>query len=147
MPESERPFNVEDRLTASYTLRSAGSGFCCALWWVLDLFIISFIMMMAIWMLINVLHPFGWNFDPYPFILLNLALFYDCGDSSSFDHDEPKQAAITIACKREMTLTSIWNRNGKFACCIRRLTIWFSKTRRIYWKFKKLQNRIVGVLV
>ena len=20
------------------------------------------------------LHPFGWNFDPYPFILLNLAL-------------------------------------------------------------------------
>ena len=31
-------------------------------------------MMMAIWMLINVLHPFGWIFDPYPFILLNLAL-------------------------------------------------------------------------
>lgn len=29
---------------------------------------------MAIWMLMNVLHPFGWNFDPYPFILLNLAL-------------------------------------------------------------------------
>ena len=29
---------------------------------------------MAIWMLINVLHTFGWNFDPYPFILLNLAL-------------------------------------------------------------------------
>ena len=29
---------------------------------------------MAIWMLINVLHPFGWIFDPYPFILLNLAL-------------------------------------------------------------------------
>ena len=37
-------------------------------------FIISFILMMAIWMLINVLHPFGLNFDPYPFILLNLAL-------------------------------------------------------------------------
>ena len=25
-------------------------------------------------MLINILHPFGWNFDSYPFILLNLAL-------------------------------------------------------------------------
>ena len=43
---------------------------------------------------------------------------------------------IMIACKREMTLTSIWSRNGKFACCIRRLIIWCSKTRRIYWKFK-----------
>lgn len=29
---------------------------------------------MAIWMLINVFKPFGIQFDPYPFILLNLAL-------------------------------------------------------------------------
>ena len=73
MPESERPFNVEDRLTASYTFgqRVADSVARFGGSWT---FIISFIMMMAIWMLINVLHPFGWNFDPYPFILLNLAL-------------------------------------------------------------------------
>lgn len=73
MPESERPFNVEDRLTASYTFgqRVADSVAHFGGSWT---FIISFILMMAIWMLINVLHPFGWNFDPYPFILLNLAL-------------------------------------------------------------------------
>ena len=73
MPESERPFNVEDRLTASYTFgqRVADSVARFGGSWT---FIISFIMMMAIWMLINVLHPFGWIFDPYPFILLNLAL-------------------------------------------------------------------------
>lgn len=73
MPESERPFNVEDRLTASYTFgqRVADSVARFGGSWT---FIISFILMMAIWMLINVLHPFGWNFDPYPFILLNLAL-------------------------------------------------------------------------
>ena len=73
MPESERPFNVEDRLTASYTFgqRVADSVARFGGSWT---FIISFILMMAIWMLINVLHPFGLNFDPYPFILLNLAL-------------------------------------------------------------------------
>ena len=73
MAESERPFNVEDRLTASYTFgqRVADSVARFGGSWT---FIISFIMMMAIWMLINILHLFGWNFDPYPFILLNLAL-------------------------------------------------------------------------
>ena len=72
MPESERPFNVEDRLTASYTFgqRVADSVVRFGGSWT---FIISFIMMMAIWMLINV--PSFWlNFDPYPFILSNLAL-------------------------------------------------------------------------
>ena len=90
MPESERPFNVEDRLTASYTFgqRVADSVARFGGSWT---FIISFILMMAIWMLINVLHPFGWNFDPLSFHLAQSSTFYDCGDSSSFDHDEPKQ--------------------------------------------------------
>ncbi|GAK31270.1 cyclic di-GMP-binding protein BdcA [Weissella oryzae SG25] len=37
-------------------------------------FIISFLVFMLVWMLINTLHLFGVHFDPYPFILLNLAL-------------------------------------------------------------------------
>lgn len=37
-------------------------------------FIISFIVFMAIWMAINVIKPFGIDFDNYPFVLLNLAL-------------------------------------------------------------------------
>ncbi len=37
-------------------------------------FIISFIVFMAVWMLINIIQPFGIAFDKYPFILLNLAL-------------------------------------------------------------------------
>lgn len=37
-------------------------------------FIICFISFLVIWMIINVLHLFGLHFDPYPFILLNLAL-------------------------------------------------------------------------
>lgn len=73
LPMTEAPFNVEDRLTASYTFgqRVADSVARFGGSWT---FIITFILMMGIWMLINVLHPFGWNFDPYPFILLNLAL-------------------------------------------------------------------------
>ena len=52
MPESERPFNVEDRLTASYTFgqRVADSVARFGGSWT---FIISFILMMAIWMLIK----------------------------------------------------------------------------------------------
>ncbi|MFD1671536.1 DUF1003 domain-containing protein [Agrilactobacillus yilanensis] len=37
-------------------------------------FIISFISIMIVWIIINVCHLFGFNFDPYPFILLNLFL-------------------------------------------------------------------------
>lgn len=37
-------------------------------------FIISFVSIMLIWMLLNVLQLFGLHFDPYPFILLNLFL-------------------------------------------------------------------------
>lgn len=37
-------------------------------------FIISFVIFMAVWMLFNEISPFGWTFDHYPFILLNLAL-------------------------------------------------------------------------
>lgn len=37
-------------------------------------FIISFIIILIIWMAINVVHFMGINFDPYPFILLNLFL-------------------------------------------------------------------------
>lgn len=37
-------------------------------------FIISFMLIMGLWMLINQFKWFGWHFDPYPFILLNLAL-------------------------------------------------------------------------
>lgn len=37
-------------------------------------FIISFILLMAAWMLVNQLHLFGLHFDVYPFILLNLAI-------------------------------------------------------------------------
>jgi len=37
-------------------------------------FIIGFIAFLAIWMIINTLLIFGMDFDPYPFILLNLAL-------------------------------------------------------------------------
>ncbi|WP_281166083.1 DUF1003 domain-containing protein [Liquorilactobacillus sicerae] len=37
-------------------------------------FIISFISVMILWILINTFHWFGFKFDPYPFILLNLFL-------------------------------------------------------------------------
>lgn len=37
-------------------------------------FIIIFVLFLVVWMTINVTHPFGVNFDPYPFILLNLFL-------------------------------------------------------------------------
>lgn len=37
-------------------------------------FIISFAVILVIWMTINVVHLFGISFDPYPFILLNLFL-------------------------------------------------------------------------
>ncbi|MBW1606236.1 DUF1003 domain-containing protein [Lactobacillus sp. Sy-1] len=37
-------------------------------------FILAFIVFLLSWMTINVLHLFGAHFDPYPFILLNLAL-------------------------------------------------------------------------
>lgn len=37
-------------------------------------FIISFLVIMIVWIIINGLHLFGLNFDPFPFILLNLTL-------------------------------------------------------------------------
>jgi uncharacterized membrane protein len=37
-------------------------------------FIIGFIVLMAVWMALNVMHFWGISFDPYPFILLNLSL-------------------------------------------------------------------------
>jgi Predicted membrane protein len=37
-------------------------------------FIITFTIILIVWMTINVVHLFGVNFDPYPFILLNLFL-------------------------------------------------------------------------
>ncbi|MCP9312414.1 DUF1003 domain-containing protein [Liquorilactobacillus satsumensis] len=37
-------------------------------------FIISFCIVLFIWMALNVVHLFGVRFDPYPFILLNLFL-------------------------------------------------------------------------
>lgn len=37
-------------------------------------FVITFMVFLIIWMAINVMQLFGLHFDPYPFILLNLAL-------------------------------------------------------------------------
>ena len=37
-------------------------------------FIISFVLIMLLWITVNSLHLFGVHFDPYPFILLNLFL-------------------------------------------------------------------------
>lgn len=37
-------------------------------------FIISFLIFMALWMIFNIINPFGLAFDKYPFILLNLTL-------------------------------------------------------------------------
>ncbi|KRN98939.1 DUF1003 domain-containing protein [Companilactobacillus kimchiensis] len=37
-------------------------------------FIITFVVILVVWMTINIVHLFGINFDPYPFILLNLFL-------------------------------------------------------------------------
>lgn len=37
-------------------------------------FIIAFVVLMAGWMTLNVIHLWGVGFDPYPFILLNLSL-------------------------------------------------------------------------
>jgi uncharacterized membrane protein len=37
-------------------------------------FIISFILILAVWTFVNGIHLFGVGFDPYPFILLNLVL-------------------------------------------------------------------------
>ena len=37
-------------------------------------FIICFVALMVLWMAFNIIKPFGWAFDAYPFILLNLAL-------------------------------------------------------------------------
>ena len=38
LPMTEAPFNVEDRLTASYTFGSAGGGFGRTIWWVMDFY-------------------------------------------------------------------------------------------------------------
>ncbi|MFC4760499.1 DUF1003 domain-containing protein [Fructobacillus durionis] len=37
-------------------------------------FVISFVVIMIVWIILNVTHLFGANFDPFPFILLNLFL-------------------------------------------------------------------------
>lgn len=37
-------------------------------------FIISFSIVLGLWVLFNTLNPFGLRFDPYPFILMNLVL-------------------------------------------------------------------------
>jgi uncharacterized membrane protein len=37
-------------------------------------FIVAFVILMAAWMALNVMHTWGVSFDPYPFILLNLSL-------------------------------------------------------------------------
>ncbi|MDF7626716.1 DUF1003 domain-containing protein [Leuconostocaceae bacterium ESL0723] len=37
-------------------------------------FVLSFVGVMVVWVVINVARPFGADFDPYPFILLNLFL-------------------------------------------------------------------------
>ena len=37
-------------------------------------FVITFVTGLVGWMIINVMQLFGWHFDPYPFILLNLVL-------------------------------------------------------------------------
>jgi len=37
-------------------------------------FIIAFVVVMVAWMALNVTHEWGADFDPYPFILLNLSL-------------------------------------------------------------------------
>ena len=37
-------------------------------------FIIAFLALMIVWMALNVTHAFGVEFDPFPFILLNLSL-------------------------------------------------------------------------
>lgn len=37
-------------------------------------FIISFSIILSLWILFNSLTPFGFQFDPYPFILMNLVL-------------------------------------------------------------------------
>ncbi len=37
-------------------------------------FIISFMIILAVWIIYNVLAPFNEHFDPYPFILMNLIL-------------------------------------------------------------------------
>lgn len=73
MPDDIKALNVEEQLVQQATFgqrvadvvaRFGGS-------WT---FILSFMLFMAIWMVINVVKPFGIDFDSYPFILLNLAL-------------------------------------------------------------------------
>lgn len=55
-------------------------------------FIISFVSIMLVWMLLNVLQLFGLHFDPYPFILLNLFLSMVAAISSALDYDESKSS-------------------------------------------------------
>lgn len=73
MKDEEKPFNVEERLNkqATFGQRIADNVARFGGSWT---FILIFVFAMAIWMLINVFKPFGIQFDPYPFILLNLAL-------------------------------------------------------------------------
>ncbi len=89
-----------------------------------------------IWMVINVLHPFGWNFDPYPFCLAQSSTFYGTAIQLALTMMSQNRATDYDRLQRENDTTSIWSLNGKFACCIRRLIIWCSKTERIYWKFQ-----------
>ena len=54
-------------------------------------FIFSFIAVMVIWMVLNIVLAQR-AFDAYPFILLNLVAFLHCRRSGTSHNDEPKQA-------------------------------------------------------
>ncbi|MDW7796615.1 DUF1003 domain-containing protein [Streptococcus canis] len=71
--QKERIFNVQEELDSQITFgqRLADQVAHFGGTWT---FIISFMIFMALWMIFNVMNPFGLAFDKYPFILLNLSL-------------------------------------------------------------------------
>ncbi|GFG41214.1 cyclic nucleotide-binding protein [Streptococcus canis] len=71
--QKKRIFNVQEELDSQITFgqRLADQVAHFGGTWT---FIISFMIFMALWMIFNVMNPFGLAFDKYPFILLNLSL-------------------------------------------------------------------------
>ncbi len=124
-PKAKRPFGVEDRLTASYTFGQRVVGY---LWWVMD-FIISYPDDGYLDVDYYLLHPARNGILTLILsILLNPSTFYGAAIQITV-YDEPKQRPGRLRGRLQARNDFNVNMglNGKFAYCIRKLTIWCNK--------------------
>lgn len=104
-------------------------------------FIISFIVFMVVWMLINIIQPFGIAFDKYPFILLNLALSTIAAIQAPLIMMSQNRASDydRLQAKKTTMLTRCLKKKSDF--CTKNWTTWCNKTSQIYWKFKNCKPK------